>query len=91
MGFDFADLLSWQNLVALLLSTIQIACYTMAGNLNRWGWIVGLTGAVPWCIVMLTWNAWGLLPLVVFLQVIYVRNFVKWTRARKEEKQDART
>lgn len=84
MGFDFADLLSWQNLVALLLSTIQIACYTMVGNLNRWGWIVGLTGAVPWCVVMLAWNAWGLLPLVLFLQVIYVRNFVKWTKARKE-------
>jgi nicotinamide riboside transporter PnuC len=84
MGFDFADLLSWQNLVALLLSSIQIACYTMAGDHNRWGWIIGLTGAVPWCVVMFAWSAWGLLPLVVFLQVIYIRNFVKWTREQKE-------
>lgn len=84
MGFDFDDLLSWQNLVALLLSGIQIACYVMAGNMNRWGWIVGLTGAIPWCVVMIAWQAWGLLPLVVFLQAIYVRNFVKWSKSAKE-------
>jgi nicotinamide riboside transporter PnuC len=84
MGFDFSTLLSWQNLIAFLLSGIQIACYTMVGDHNRWGWIVGLSGAVPWLAVMIAWNAWGLLPLVVFLQVIYVRNFVKWTRERRE-------
>lgn len=90
MGFDFNALLSWQNLVAFLLSGIQIACYLMAGNFNRWGWIVGLTGAIPWCVVMFAWGAWGLLPLVVFLQVIYVRNFVKWSRQAKEVPADVR-
>jgi nicotinamide riboside transporter PnuC len=83
VGFDFDNLASWQNGVALLLSGIQIVCYLMAGNKNRWGWIVGLTGAIPWCVVMLGWDAYGLLPLVVFLQVIYVINFVKWTRDDK--------
>lgn len=85
MGFDFANLASWQNGVALLLSGIQIACYLMAGNKNRWGWIVGLTGALPWCVVMIAWGAWGLLPLVVFLQAIYVVNFIKWTRDLKTQ------
>lgn len=86
MGFDFTNLVSWQNGVALLLSGIQITCYLMAGNKNRWGWIVGLTGALPWCVVMIAWGAWGLLPLVVFLQVIYVVNFIKWTRDEQQSR-----
>lgn len=89
MGFDFTNLVSWQNGVALLLSGIQIACYLMVGNKNRWGWIVGLTGAIPWCVVMIGWGAWGLLPLVVFLQGIYVMNFTKWTRSDKLLNNDA--
>lgn len=84
MGFDFDNVLSWQNLVALILSIMQLTAYWLVGNKNKAGWWLGIAGAVPWLIVMFAWDAWGLVVLVVGLQVTYVRNLLKWNRAEKE-------
>ena len=87
MGFNFDDALSWQNLVALVLSTMQLTAYWLVGNKNKAGWWLGIAGAVPW-VVMYAWDAWGLIVLVVGLQVVYVRGLLKWTR--EERKAEAR-
>lgn len=84
MGFDFNDVTSWQNLVALILSVMQLTAYWLVGNKNKAGWWLGIAGAVPWLIVMFAWDAWGLIVLVVGLQITYVRNLLKWQRAEKE-------
>jgi len=85
MGFDFHNLFSLPNAAAALLSVMQLTAYWLAGNKDRRGWWLGIAGAVPWCFVMVTSELYGLLPLVIGLQVIYVRNIVKWSREVPDE------
>lgn len=87
MGFDFNDLWSLKNVLAIVLSVMQLTAYWLAGNKNKAGWWLGIAGAVPWVFVMVMSELWGLLPLVVGLQVIYVRNLIKWSREDTEQKE----
>lgn len=77
MGLDLEAGL-WMNFVAIILSINQLAVQWLAGNKNRSAWYFGIAGAIPWLIVMYTSDLYGLLPLVIGLQVIYVRNLLKW-------------
>lgn len=88
MGFDFNDVLSWKNLVAMILSIMQLTAYWLVGNKNKAGWWLGMAGAVPWLVIMVAWNAWGLILLVIGLQVVYVRGLVKWTREERKKATD---
>jgi hypothetical protein len=87
VGFNLADLWSVQNAIAAVLSISQLTVYWLAGNKNRAGWVLGIAGAGPWVAVMVMSELWGLLPLVVGLQVIYIRNLVKWSREANESTQ----
>lgn len=90
MGFNFDNVLSWQNLVALILSVMQLTAYWLVGNKNKAGWWLGIAGAIPWLVVMFAWDAWGLVVLVIGLQVVYIRGLVKWTREERETTSDVR-
>lgn len=65
---------------AIALSTSVVTLYGMwlTGN-KRWqGWAVGLGNQGLWLVFIITFGAWGLLPLSVALTVIYTRNLVRW-------------
>lgn len=66
--------------VAILLSANQLIAYWLAGNKNNLGWLLGVLGSVPWAVFIIVWDVWGLAPLVVGLQVIYIRNLMRWWR-----------
>ena len=66
--------------VAILLSANQLIAYWLAGNKNNLGWLLGVLGGVPWVAFIVVWDVWGLAPLVIGLQIIYVRNLMRWWR-----------
>jgi Flp pilus assembly protein TadB len=66
--------------VAILLSANQLIAYWLAGNKNNLGWLLGVLGGVPWAVFIIVWDVWGLAPLVVGLQIIYIRNLMRWWR-----------
>lgn len=69
--------------IAILLSANQLVAYWLAGNKNNLGWFLGVLGGIPWIAFIVVWDVWGLAPLVVGLQVIYIRNLVKWWREKR--------
>lgn len=79
MGIDLEAGL-WPNLVAAVLSVNQLVAYWLAGNKHEAAWWLGIAGGLPWLAFMLLSGIWGMLPLVVGLQVIYVRNLIRWRR-----------
>lgn len=84
MGFDTeASLLS--NALALVLSVNQLIAYWLVGNKRQLGWWMGLGGGLPWLAFMIFSGIWGMLPLVAGLQVIYIRNLLKWRRDAREQ------
>lgn len=79
MEFDpQGDLL--KQSIAIVLSANQLVAYWLAGNKNNLGWLLGVLGGIPWIAFILIWDVWGLAPLVVGLQIIYIRNLVRWWR-----------
>lgn len=66
--------------IAFLLSANQLVAYWLAGNKNNLGWLLGVLGGIPWIAFIVIWDVWGLAPLVVGLQIIYIRNLMKWWR-----------
>lgn len=66
--------------VAIILSANQLIAYWLAGNKNNLGWLLGVLGGIPWIVFIVVWNVWGLAPLVIGLQIIYIRNLMRWWR-----------
>lgn len=69
-----------EQLIPLALSCITLWMMWQAGNLNHWAWAIGLANQVLWLVFIVTFDAWGLLPLNAALVVTYSRNLVKWRR-----------
>lgn len=69
--------------IAIILSANQLVAYWLAGNKNNFGWLLGVLGGIPWIAFIVVWDVWGLAPLVIGLQVIYIRNLVKWWREKR--------
>lgn len=67
-----------RQLVAIVLSANQLVAYWLAGNRNNFGWLLGVLGGIPWVAFIIVWEVWGLAPLVIGLQIIYIRNLAKW-------------
>lgn len=65
-----------------LLSAITIYMTYLAGNKNKWAWLIGLVSQELWLVWIWSVAAWGLVPMNLALQIIYFRNFRKW---RKKE------
>lgn len=61
-----------------LLSAITIWMTVLAGNKNRWAWLVGIVNQVLWLVWIVNVGAWGLLPMNIALWAVYSRNHIKW-------------
>lgn len=69
-----------KQLIPLVLSAVTLWMMWQAGNLNRIAWLVGLCNQALWAVFIVTFGAWGLLPLNIALVYTYTRNLVKWKR-----------
>ena len=70
--------------IQLLTSALTFLGMWLAGRKDWRGWLVGLVNQVCWLAVIVTTDAWGILPLSVGLTVIYTRNLVRWRRDERE-------
>lgn len=69
-----------EQLVPLALSCITVWTTWQAGNRNYLAWLVGLLNQGLWLVFIVVFDAWGLLPLNVFMTITYARNLAKWRR-----------
>lgn len=66
--------------IQLATSALTFLGMWLAGRKDWRGWAVGLANQVLWLAVIVTTDAWGILPLSVGLTVIYARNLARWRR-----------
>ena len=67
-----------ETIIPWILSAITIYMFSLAGDKNKWTWLVGLTNQGLWLTWILLSSTWGLLPMNIALWVIYARNHIKW-------------
>jgi hypothetical protein len=65
-------------LLELALSANTVVVMWLAGGKHLAAWVVALVGQVGWLAFVVWSGSWGLLPLVLFLVVVYARNFALW-------------
>lgn len=75
-----------RQLIPLATSVVTLVGMWLAGNKDPRAWIVGLANQVLWLAFIVLFGAWGLLPLLVSLVVIYTRNLIKWRREASDER-----
>jgi hypothetical protein len=68
------DFLPW------LLSANTLYVMFLAGNKNKYTWILGLIGQVLWLVWIILTESWGLIPMNIGLWVVYARNHLKWRK-----------
>jgi hypothetical protein len=70
------------QLIPLVTSLVTIVQMWAAGSHKVWAWPLGLANQVLWFAFIVTFEAWGLLPLMLALIVVYTRNWRYWHRQR---------
>lgn len=68
------------QLIPLATSVVTVCGMWLAGNKNVWGWYLGIANQALWLTFIITFDAWGLLPLLVVLLFVYSRNVFRWKR-----------
>lgn len=61
-----------------VLSCITIYTAVLAGDKNRFTWVLGGLNQVLWFVWIYFTESWGFLPMNVVLTAVYLRNHVKW-------------
>lgn len=67
-----------RQLIPLATSVVTLAGMWLAGNHDWRGWALGLGNQALWLLFIVTFAAWGLLPLSAALIVVYSRNLWRW-------------
>jgi hypothetical protein len=68
------DALPW------VMSAVTLYAMYLAGNKSPVAWMLGLGNQALWLLFIVHTAAWGLLPMLVGMVVIYSRNLLKWKR-----------
>ena len=66
------------NYLPYLLSIGTIYVMLLAGNRNKYTWLVALLNQFFWLVWILNIKSWGLLPGHIALWIVYFRNYLKW-------------
>jgi len=64
--------------IPYILSALTILMFFLAGNKNKYTWMVGLFNQMLWLMWIILSGTWGLLPMNIALWIIYFRNHIKW-------------
>lgn len=74
-----------KQVLPLITSTLTVYNMYLAGNKDRRAWILGLFNQILWLAFIISFKAWGLLPLTVALTFMYSRNLIKWSKELVDE------
>lgn len=70
--------------IPLATSAVTLWMFWLAGSKQVKTWTVGLGNQVLWVAFIVTFEAWGLIPLTAALTVVYARNLARWKRDENE-------
>lgn len=73
-----------RQLVPLVTSLVTLWGIYEAGNKRSRGWLIGLANQGLWLVFIISFEAWGLLPLTVALTGMYSRNLLRWRAEERE-------
>lgn len=79
-----SEFLTLSFLLQLAASAGTILSSWAYGNKSLKGPTIGLITQVPWWIIMIQSDLWGLLPTNVFMACIHTRNFIKWWKEKQQ-------
>lgn len=65
-------------LLPWVMSVGTLGTMYLAGNKTLKAWYLGLGNQVLWLAFIIHTGAWGLLPTLVGMVIIYTRNILKW-------------
>jgi hypothetical protein len=74
-----------KQLIPLALSANTLALMWLVGDRKVLGWWLAVFGQVGWAVFIVTFAAWGLLPMWAGLSFTYTRNLIKWRREQRQE------
>jgi hypothetical protein len=80
LNFDFDPLR--QGILTVLCLT-QVAVNWLAGDRNDFAWRLGVIAFPAWAGYIAYFGEWGMVPFVLFVQVVYLRNLLKSRRERR--------
>jgi len=63
------------------LSANTIYFTLLAGNKNKYAWLLALAGQFFWLVWIIASDSWGFLPMNLGMLVVYYRNHIKWSNA----------
>ena len=66
------------QLLPFATGCMTLVAMWLAGSRRALGWAVGLANQGLWLAFIVSFEAWGLLPLTVALTVVYARNLHRW-------------
>jgi hypothetical protein len=69
----------WQ-ILPWVMSAVTLYGVYLAGNKTVTAWWLGLGNQVLWLAFIIHNEAWGLLPMLAGMVVLYSRNILKWSR-----------
>lgn len=67
-----------KQILPLVTSSVTVYNMYLAGNKDHRAWILGLLNQILWLAFIISFGAWGLLPLTIALTFMYARNLRKW-------------
>ena len=68
------------NYLPYILSAFTIYVMLLAGNKNKYTWVIALFNQVLWFLWIVKSESWGLLPGNIALWIVYFRNYIKWKK-----------
>lgn len=67
-----------KQILPLIASCVTVYNMYLAGNKDHRAWVLGIFNQFIWLAFIVSFGAWGLLPLTMVLTVMYARNLRKW-------------
>ena len=64
-------------------SVFTIGAVWLMGSKNKWAPLTGIVGQSIWIWYVLYMSSWGLMPMAVFLLIVYIRNQILWRKNNK--------
>ena len=62
---------------------LELAGDWIVGNKQPVGFIIRMAAGVLWAVTAIRFGVWGLLAVVIVAFAVNIRNFIKWTKERR--------
>ena len=66
-----------------ILAPFGLAGMILSGRMNRWGWALSFCTQLLWLAYAITTQQWGFIPGTLGYLVIYVKNFIAWSKKQR--------